>query len=99
MRFHDHAICIYCKGWIDCRDAFHVALCLNATWWAESELVWSIPANRFSTNNLLDTRQELIMVISQKKQRNEYKEKWVILQSIGIIVIKSKSNHLHLQIF
>jgi len=30
------------------------------------------------------------MVISQKKQINKYKEKLVILQSIGIIVIKSK---------
>jgi len=35
-------------------------------------------------------RQELIMVISQKKQTNKYKEKLVIFQSIGIIVIKSK---------
>ena len=34
-----------------------------------------IPANRFSTNNLLDAHQELIMVISQKKQTNKYKEK------------------------
>ena len=35
-------------------------------------------------------RQEIIMVISQKKQTNKYKKKLVILQSIGIIVIKSK---------
>ena len=34
---------------------------------------------------------EMIMVISQKKLTNKYiKEKLVILQSIGIIVIKSK---------
>jgi len=34
--------------------------------------------------------QEIFMVISLKKQTNKYKEKLVILQSIGIIVIKSK---------
>jgi len=38
----------------------------------------------------MDTRQEIIMVISQKKQTNRYNEKLVILQSIGIIIIKSK---------
>ena len=42
----------------------------------------------------LDTSQELIMVISQKKQTNKYKEKFVILQSIGIIVIKSKETRM-----
>jgi len=47
-------------------------------------------ANGFSTNNLLGARQEIIIVITQKKQTNKYKEKFVILQSIGIIVIKSK---------
>jgi len=47
-------------------------------------------ANGFSTNNLLGARQEIIMVISQKKLTIKYKEKVVILQSIGIIVIKSK---------
>ena len=42
------------------------------------------------------------MVVSQKKQTNKYKEKLVIVQSIGIIVIKKQGNkggHLHLQIF
>ena len=34
--------------------------------------------------------QEIIMVISQKTQTNKTKKKLVILQSIGIIVIKSK---------
>jgi len=34
------------------------------------------------------------MVISQKKQTNNYKEKLVILQSIGIIVIKSKETRM-----
>ena len=33
-------------------------------------------------------RHEIIMLISQKKQTNKFKEKLVILQSIGIIVIK-----------
>ena len=45
-------------------------------------------------NNLLGTCQEIIMVISQKKQTNKYKEKLVILQSIGIIVIKSKETRV-----
>jgi len=39
-------------------------------------------------------RQELIMVISQKKRTNKCKEKLVILQSIGIIVIKSKETRM-----
>ena len=39
-------------------------------------------------------RQEIIMVISQKKQTNKYKEKLVILQPIGIIVIKSKKTRV-----
>ena len=30
--------------------------------------------------------QEIIMMISQKKQTNKYKEKFIILQSIGIVV-------------
>ena len=34
------------------------------------------------------------MAISQKKQANKYKEKLVILQSIGIIVIKSKETRV-----
>jgi len=48
-------------------------------------------ANGFSTNNLL---QEIIMVISQKKQAKKYKEKLVMVQSIGIIVIKSKETRV-----
>ena len=40
------------------------------------------------------THQELIMAIFQKKQTNKYKEKLVILQSIGIIVIKSKETRM-----
>ena len=40
-------------------------------------------------------QQETIMVISQKiNQTNKYKEKLVILQSIRIIVIKSKETRL-----
>ena len=38
--------------------------------------------------------QEIIMVISQKKQPNKYKEKLVMLQSVGIIVIKSKETRV-----
>jgi len=38
--------------------------------------------------------QELIMVISQIRQTNNYKEKIVISQSIGIIVIKSKETRV-----
>ena len=34
------------------------------------------------------------MVISQKKQANKYKEKFVILQLIGIVVIKSKETRV-----
>jgi len=41
--------------------------------------------------NLLGTRHEIIMVISQKKQTNKYKEKLVM---IGIIVIKSKETRV-----
>jgi len=39
----------------------------------------SILANKFSANNLLDARQELIKVISQIKQTNKHKEKLEIL--------------------
>jgi len=28
VRFHDYAIRIFCNGWIDCRDAFHVVFYL-----------------------------------------------------------------------
>ena len=38
--------------------------------------------------------QEIIMVISQKKLTNKYKEKLVILRLIGIIVIKSKETRV-----
>jgi len=38
--------------------------------------------------------QEIIMVTSLKKQTNKYKEKLVILQSIVIIVIKSKETRV-----
>ena len=31
-------------------------------------------ANRFTTNNLLGTHHEIIMVIAQKKQTNKFKE-------------------------
>ena len=41
----------------------------NTALWAESELIRSVLANRFSTNNLLDARQELIMVISKKANK------------------------------
>jgi len=33
-------------------------------------------------------------MISQKKQTNKYMEKWVILQSIGIIVIENKETRM-----
>ena len=46
-------------------------------------------ANGFSTNNLLGARQEIIMVIF-KKANKQVKGKLSNLQSIGIIVIKSK---------
>jgi len=38
--------------------------------------------------------QEVIIVISFKKLTNKYKEKFVILQAIGIIVIKSKETRV-----
>ena len=42
----------------------------------------------------------LHMVIFQEKQTDKYEEKLVILQLIGIIVIKNnKGDHLELQIF
>ena len=63
------------------------------TYWAENEWIWSVLANRFSTNNLLGACQEIIMVIS-KKQTNKCKEKLVISQSIGIMVIKSKETRV-----
>ena len=49
----------------------------NTALWAESEWIWSVLANGFSTNNLLDTRQETIMVISLKKKqkKKQVKEK------------------------
>jgi len=38
--------------------------------------------------------QEIIIVISFKKLANKFKEKLVILQAIGIIVIKSKETRV-----
>ena len=38
--------------------------------------------------------EEIIMVISQKKLTNKYKEKLVILQSIGIIVLRSRETRV-----
>ena len=26
--FHEHILCIFCNGWMDCKDAFHAVLCL-----------------------------------------------------------------------
>jgi len=26
--FHEYILCIFCNGWMDCRDAFHAVLCL-----------------------------------------------------------------------
>ena len=48
----------------------------------------------FYTNNLLGVHQEII-IISQKKANKQIKGKLVILQSIGIVVIKVKDDHLH----
>ena len=50
-----------------------------------------ILANGFSTNNLLDICQEIIMVISEKKSKKKkvaIRKNLIILQSIGIIVTK-----------
>jgi len=41
----------------------------------------------FSTNNLSGAGQKIIMVIKKNKQ---YKKKLVIIQSIGIIVMKTR---------
>ena len=54
---------------------------------SEYEVYW---LTDFPLIILLGTLQEIIIVISHKKQTNKYKKKIVILQSIGIIVIKSK---------
>ena len=58
-------------------------------------------ANRFTTNNLLGMRQEITMVIAQKKQTNKCKENFVILELIGIIVNYKEQgwSPIHLQIF
>ena len=40
-----------------------------------------------------------IIIVTKKKETNKCKGKFVILQSIGIIAIKSKGSYLHLQIF
>ena len=28
--FHEYILCIFHNGWVDCRDAVHVVLCLHA---------------------------------------------------------------------
>ena len=81
----DQVFLSFNNGRIDCKDAFHA---VNTALRAENELIQSILANRFSTNYLLDVRQEIFMMISQKKQASKCKKKLIILQSIGIIVIK-----------
>ena len=50
--------------------------------------------NGFSTNNLLGTPRNDYGNLSKKKQTKIDKEKLVILQSIGIIVIKSKETRV-----
>ena len=52
---------------------------------SEYEVYW---LTDFPLIILLGTLQEIIIVISHKKQTNKYKKKIVILQSIGIILIK-----------
>ena len=42
-------------------------LIYNTALWAENEQIRRVLANGFSTNNLLDVCQEIIMMISQKK--------------------------------
>jgi len=81
-----------------CRDAFHVVLCItlrNGLKMREYKVYWLTDFPLIA--NLLGARQEIIMVISQEKQTNKHKEKLIILQSIGMIVIivKKKGDHLH----
>jgi len=67
----------------------------NTVQLAESELIRSIPVNIFFTNNLLEIRVPKINYGDlSKKQTSKYKEKLVILQSIGIVVIKSKETRV-----
>ena len=68
MHFDNCAFHIFRNDWIDCRDAFHVVLCITL----RNGLKVSEMANGFSTNNLLGMHQETIKVISLKKQTNKY---------------------------
>jgi len=58
---------------------------------SEYEVYWLMD---FPQNTLLGVRQEITMVISKKANKEKYKEKLVILYSIGIIVIKSKETRV-----
>ena len=52
-------------------------------------------ANGFSANTLGTLRNNYgDLSLSKKKQTNKYKEKLVILQSIGIMLIKSKETRV-----
>ena len=44
----------------------------NTVQWAENEWIWSVLANGLSTNNLLGTLQEIILVISQNRKQTSW---------------------------
>ena len=72
MCFDDHVFRVFHNGWIICRDACFSCCSLfitlrNGLKMSEYEVYWltDIPYN------LLGTRHEIIMVISQKKENKQ----------------------------
>ena len=91
--FHKY---IFRNGWMDCRDAFYSVLCLcNKRNKAEYEVNWliSVPIiNYWGTRQLFfsakwytQIKQLKLLCFQKSKQTSSYKEKFVILQAIGII--------------
>jgi len=93
--FHKYILRIFHNGWMDCRDTFHAALCLcNKCNKGEYEANWLIsvpiinyrgarqlffPAKRYTRI------KQLKLLCFQKSKQASIKEKFVILQAIGII--------------
>ena len=79
---------ILCNGWMDCRDAFHAALCpillCNGQNIAEYEAYWLMGFPIFFLL-WLDGLQKYFSCLCNKRNKAEYEANWLISVPIGII--------------
>ena len=97
--FHEYILRILCNGWMDCRDAFHAALCLYCSvtdktylnmkrtgLWAFQKLIFGAGVSRaYSLYFLLwlDGLQRYFSCLCNKCNKAEYEANWLI--SVPII--------------